>query len=81
VVLSGDDSNPPKFSSSASSASEAKVLLFEHGHTFWRFDIETKLEETDKEVPYTISGGNLKGEEKLEYSFWVPGKEESMRIM
>jgi hypothetical protein len=96
VVLRGDDSHPPQLRLSNGDMEEQPspvVLLSEGGHTFWRWPLEVRLRDKEREVRYTISPGNgtdgperkeewersLDGNE--EASFWVPGKNDSMRIM
>lgn len=53
-------------------------LLEERGICFWRFGIEVELGAEERRVQYRIGFGAV-GE--LLRAFWVPGKEDSMRIM
>jgi hypothetical protein len=80
VVLAGDTSFPPTLLlDAADERVQPLALLSERGSTFWRFSLEVQLEEKEKKVGYRISGGTL--ERELEHAFWVPGKDDSMRIM
>ncbi|KZT54207.1 hypothetical protein CALCODRAFT_457001 [Calocera cornea HHB12733] len=54
-------------------------LLAESGHTFWRFSMTVPMSDGDRNAKYVIGGGDL--EEGVEGDFWVPGREDSMRIM
>lgn len=44
------------------------------GHTFWRFNIEVELADTETKVAYRINKGPI-------VSFWVPGNKQPMNIM
>lgn len=81
VVLKGDESSPPTLTlEGAEETSPSPVsLLSEKGHTFWRFPLAAALGDAERQVHYTVSGGPLQGEVKA--SWWVPGKEDAMRIM
>ncbi|KAI1751878.1 hypothetical protein F4782DRAFT_171308 [Xylaria castorea] len=49
-------------------------LHAEHGHTFWRFNIEVELRDKQQRIAYRINRGPATG-------FWVPARGESMNIM
>ncbi|KAI0402828.1 hypothetical protein F4802DRAFT_334528 [Xylaria palmicola] len=49
-------------------------LHAEHGHTFWRFNIEIELRDKQQRIAYRINRGPATG-------FWVPARGESMNIM
>ncbi|KAI0452537.1 hypothetical protein F5B21DRAFT_506236 [Xylaria acuta] len=49
-------------------------LHAEHGHTFWRFNIEVELRDKQQRIAYRINHGPATG-------FWVPARGESMNIM
>ncbi|KAI9765084.1 MAG: hypothetical protein M1840_007791 [Geoglossum simile] len=49
-------------------------LLAEQGVTFWRFNIEVELSETQSRIAYRINHGPAIG-------FWVPGRGQTMNIM
>ncbi|KAL5606407.1 uncharacterized protein BROUX77_003600 [Berkeleyomyces rouxiae] len=49
-------------------------LHAERGLTFWRFNIEVELRDTDQRIAYRINRGPATG-------FWVPAKGQSMNIM
>ncbi|KAI0187891.1 hypothetical protein EV127DRAFT_140056 [Xylaria flabelliformis] len=49
-------------------------LHAEHGHTFWRFNIEVELRDKQQRIAYRINKGPATG-------FWVPARGESMNIM
>lgn len=47
----------------------------EDGHVFWRFPISVQLAHQELRVDYDIQSLDIHG------SFWVPGRNDSMRIM
>ncbi|KAI0474711.1 hypothetical protein F4859DRAFT_76834 [Xylaria cf. heliscus] len=49
-------------------------LHAEHGHTFWRFNIEVELRDKQQRIAYRINHGPATG-------FWVPARGETMNIM
>ncbi|KAF7548157.1 hypothetical protein G7Z17_g7239 [Cylindrodendrum hubeiense] len=49
-------------------------LHTERGCTFWRFNIEVELRETQQRIAYRINRGPAMG-------FWVPAREETMNMM
>ncbi|KAK4149962.1 hypothetical protein C8A00DRAFT_37432, partial [Chaetomidium leptoderma] len=49
-------------------------LHTERGYTFWRFNIEVELRDTQQRIAYRINRGPSTG-------FWVPAKGQSMNIM
>ncbi|KAJ2984492.1 hypothetical protein NUW58_g6030 [Xylaria curta] len=49
-------------------------LHAEHGHTFWRFNVEVELRDKQQRIAYRINSGPATG-------FWVPARGESMNIM
>lgn len=49
-------------------------LHAERGYTFWRFNIEVELRETQQRIAYRINRGPSTG-------FWVPAKGQTMNIM
>ncbi|KAL2017401.1 hypothetical protein VTK56DRAFT_2244 [Thermocarpiscus australiensis] len=49
-------------------------LHAERGYTFWRFNIEVELRETQQRIAYRINRGPSTG-------FWVPAKGQAMNIM
>lgn len=53
-------------------------LLEERGRCFWRFGIEVGLGKEEHKIEYTISFGAAG---QLKREFWVPGREDDMRIM
>lgn len=96
VVLRGDDSHPPQLRLSGGEVEEQPnpvALLSENGHTFWRWPIAVRLHDKEREVQYTISpdegGEGVEKQEEWERTlegndeaaFWVPGRDDSMRIM
>lgn len=46
----------------------------EHGLTFWRFNIEVELRDTQQRIAYRINRGPSTG-------FWVPARHQAMNIM
>lgn len=53
-------------------------LFDERGRAFWRFIIEVVMVKEEQKVEYIVSFGS---NEVLKRAFWVPGKDDSMRIM
>ena len=49
-------------------------LHAERGYTFWRFNIEVELRDTQQRIAYRINRGPSTG-------FWVPARGQSMNIM
>jgi hypothetical protein len=49
-------------------------LHTERGYTFWRFNVEVELRETQQRIAYRINRGPSTG-------FWVPARGQSMNIM
>lgn len=49
-------------------------LHAERGYTFWRFNIEVELQDTQQRIAYRINRGPSTG-------FWVPAKGTAMNIM
>lgn len=75
-VVTRDDA-PPSISVQDGAAGPPVELWHERGRRFWRFAVTTVLEEEQHRVGYeiTINGAVLTRE------FYVPGREETMRIM
>lgn len=84
VVTTGGDTQSPIWSytdpSLPSAPLNARPLLSENGHTIWRFDVEIVQQVGQRQVEYVVSGGAL-GTMTLKNAFWIPGWEDSMRIM
>ncbi|KAI5119331.1 hypothetical protein M0805_000561 [Coniferiporia weirii] len=59
------------------SAAVATVLLSESYHTFWRFSVAVQLKDVDLKVVYSLKLSGIASE----FEFWVPAKDESMRMM
>ncbi|TDL25496.1 hypothetical protein BD410DRAFT_886816 [Rickenella mellea] len=85
VVLKGAES--PTISSShrfgsilAGKKQKGVLLLSEKGHSIWRFAIKVSLNDADQRVDYKIKTYGP-GACKREASFWVPAKDDSMRIL
>lgn len=64
-------------------------LLSGRDYSFWRFSISVPLDDEDRDVSYEVRLPSVEGDaqtssegvqEKI-YTFWVPGKEETMRIL
>ncbi|OTA99395.1 hypothetical protein M426DRAFT_87080 [Hypoxylon sp. CI-4A] len=49
-------------------------LHAERGHTFWKFNIEVELQDSQQRIAYRINHGPATG-------FWVPARGQSMNIM
>jgi hypothetical protein len=79
LVVNGEgESSAPKLTLSTGEDNTTPVsLVSERGHTFWRYPLEATLEEREKKIEYTLSGGALN--EEVKRSWWVPGRDESMR--
>ena len=61
---------------------QATRLLSENGHTFWRYNISIPMHDSDLKVVYGFQ--NASPDEKNDgngYEFWVPSKDETMRIL
>lgn len=81
VVLKGGEDTQPELELQGAEDSHPKpiALLSEKGRTFWRWPLAARLDDSEREVRYAVRGAGL--EHAVEASFWVPGKEDSMRIM
>ncbi|KAI5853132.1 hypothetical protein DFP73DRAFT_590185 [Morchella snyderi] len=53
-------------------------LFDERGRAFWRFAIEVGMVKEEQKVEYIVSFGSDK---VLKRTFWIPGMDDSMRIM
>ena len=57
------------------SALNAEILHKERGYTFWRWKIYLNLITEERRLAYTINGS------AEDVGFWVPGANQSMRVM
>ncbi|EJD06423.1 uncharacterized protein FOMMEDRAFT_131380 [Fomitiporia mediterranea MF3/22] len=91
LVLHGSEAPTLHIQPALDESPSATSLLSENGHSFWRFSISIPLSDEDVRVSYKLSipassGGSSKEKEEFgqhdkEYAFYVPAKDETMRIM
>ncbi|KAH8109595.1 hypothetical protein DFH11DRAFT_1627141 [Phellopilus nigrolimitatus] len=84
VVIQGFERPVLSIRPAVDEAPSPTELLSEHGHSFWRFSIAVPLAEEDLEVSYAFkAAGTQSGSEqgKKECTFWIPAKEETMRLL
>jgi hypothetical protein len=55
--------------------SAPKNIFAERGHSFWRYTLQVQLTTEEQQVKFSISDLRVHG------SFWVPGIDQSMRVM
>lgn len=67
----------PVFTYEGGRAQGAKIHD-ERSREFWRFMISVPLEEQERKIEYTL---NFAGHGDVVRSFWVPGRDQTMRIM
>lgn len=70
---------------SGSKSGEFKVagtkLYSDPTNTFWRFDLEVAMQESELQVSYDIAGLTFTGNKTGKQTFFVPAISDSMRIM
>ena len=87
VVVKGEDDSRPTLvlhvgddSVGVKPLSVFQIAEKDYSCTFWRFPLQVKLTNKDQRIPYELETSSHDFD-KRSYSFWVPSKDESMRIL
>jgi len=73
-VVAGTDSN-------GSDKIEGVKLYSDSRNTFWRFNLEVPMRETEIKCSYSIPALEMRGKKTDKQSFFIPAIHDSMRIM